>query len=875
MKIQHKIISASIIIGVFIWIIDAILDFLFLHEGAFLEVLIYDIHTHHLYIRLIGMGSFLIFGIIIAKIMALRKKAEDDLKCAHSDLDQIFNASVPLCVIRKDFKMLRVNNTFCNFFGLKREEILGKKCHEIWEDKFCNTVECPLMKVMDGAKEYEGEVEKKLSNGKTVSCIVTAIPYRSPTGELLGVVENFTDITDRKLAEETINHINTELNQIFSTAADGMRVIDKEFNVLRINETLSNMSGISKDEAVGKKCDKTFHGSFCHTANCPLTRILNGEERVEYDVEKEKIDGTIIPCIVTATPFRNATGELIGIVEDFKDITERKKAEKELEKHRFHLEKLIKERTVELTNANEQLHREIEERIRAQKDLKESEIKYSTLVEQAKDWVVIIQDGICKFSNKAIKGLLGYTVEEMIEKPLSDIIISECKDLDTQKSKPCCITSGKVNLACETKMKHKDGRIIDLEASTGIIQYNGKPSTLGIIRNVTERKKMEEELQKLEKLEAVGLLAGGIAHDFNNLLTAIIGNLSLAELYIKPEDKAYKTLASAKKASKHASQLTQQLLTFSKGGVPIKETASISELIEDTASFALRGSNVRCEYSIPEDLWLVEIDKGQISQVINNLVMNANHAMPKGGVIGIDAENVLSGAYIGLSLKEGKYIKISVKDEGIGIPVKYLPKIFDPYFTTKEDGNGLGLATCYSIINKHGGYITVESEMGVGTTFYIYLPASEQKRFEMQEIEEEKPYLGHGKILFMDDEEEVIDIAAEMLTQLGYEIVSARNGTEAIELYKKANGAGEPIEAVILDLTIPGDMGGKEAIQKLREIDPQVKAIVSSGYSNDPVMSEYMSYGFNSVIAKPYEVKELSKVLYRVIKDSQLLGPQI
>jgi len=263
--------------------------------------------------------------------------------------------------------------------------------------------------------------------------------------------------------------------------------------------------------------------------------------------------------------------------------------------------------------------------------------------------------------------------------------------------------------------------------------------------------------------------------------------------------------------------LTKQLLTFAKGGAPIKETASIIDLIKDSASFSLRGSKVGCEQSITDDLWSVEIDKGQISQVIQNLIINANQAMPDGGIIKIGSENVVIGENNPLPLPEGEYVKISIKDQGNGISEEHLHKIFDPYFTTKEKGSGLGLATCYSIIAKHNGHITVESEPGVGTTFFIYLPVSEKEVLVVKEIVEEKLFYGQGKILLMDDEQDVIDSAGQMLIQLGYEVEIVKNGAEAIELYKKAKESGQPFEAVILDLTVPGGMGGEDAIKKLHE----------------------------------------------------------
>jgi CheY-like chemotaxis protein len=317
-----------------------------------------------------------------------------------------------------------------------------------------------------------------------------------------------------------------------------------------------------------------------------------------------------------------------------------------------------------------------------------------------------------------------------------------------------------------------------------------------------------------------------------------------------------------------ARDLTQQLLTFSKGGAPIKKTASIDELLKDTTVFTLSGSNVKCKFSIPEDLWSVEIDEGQISQVINNLIINADQAMPEGGTISISAENVIIGAEDVLPLKEGRYLKIKIQDQGIGIPEEYLQKIFDPYFTTKQKGSGLGLTIAYSIIKNHKGYIAVKSKLGVGSKFSIYLPALE-KQIPKKKEAEIRPITGKGKIMVMDDEEIIRTSLGEILTFLGYEPEFARNGEEALATYKKAIDSGQSFDAVILDLTIRGGMGGKETIKKLIEIDPKVKAIVSSGYSTDPVMADFKNYGFRGVVAKPYDIKELSKELDDVINGKE------
>ncbi len=386
-----------------------------------------------------------------------------------------------------------------------------------------------------------------------------------------------------------------------------------------------------------------------------------------------------------------------------------------------------------------------------------------------------------------------------------------------------------------------------------------------IIRNITERKRMQGELLRVQKLESIGILAGGIAHDFNNILAGILGNISLAKIFANPEDKFFEKLIEAEKASLRAKDLTQQLLTFSKGGQPIVKTASVTKLLRDATIFALTGSNARCEFSMSEDLWPVEMDEGQMTQVINNLVINAVKSMPKGGTIKVCAENATlgtEGTKQRLPLEGGKYVKISIQDQGTGIPKEHLQKIFDPYFTTRKKGSGLGLAISYSIIQKHHGYITAESESGVGTTFHIFLPASEKEVLTEKSAKEivrgEK-----GRVLIMDDEEIVRDVASGMLKHIGYEVEVAKDGAEAIALYRQAQESQVPFDVVILDLTVPGGMGGKETIEKLVQLDSQAKAIVSSGYSTDPVMSEFREYGFSSVLSKPYKIEELLEAVHK------------
>jgi nitrogen-specific signal transduction histidine kinase/CheY-like chemotaxis protein len=387
--------------------------------------------------------------------------------------------------------------------------------------------------------------------------------------------------------------------------------------------------------------------------------------------------------------------------------------------------------------------------------------------------------------------------------------------------------------------------------------------TYGVTQDITEQKRMEEELLRTQKLESVGLLAGGIAHDFNNILTTILGNTYMAKAEVDPENEIFELLSDMEVASSRAQALTQQLLTFAKGGAPIKEASSIKKVVTESSIFVLRGSKSSCEFSIVEDLWPVDVDVGQISQVIHNVVMNADQAMPDGGKVRIAVENLTIEGKHGLPIKPGGYVRISITDQGLGIDKEDIAKVFDPFFTTKPEGSGLGLATAYSIVKKHDGHMIVKSELGENTTVQIYLPVSERKA---REREEDIVIPGTGKILIMDDEAPLRRMVGRMLKKLGYEPEFAEEGAEAIEMFKTAKETGKPYNAVILDLTVPGGMGGKDTVKKLLEIEPEVKAIVSSGYSDDPVLADFRRYGFKGVLPKPFEPRSLSRVLTQLIR---------
>lgn len=537
-------------------------------------------------------------------------------------------------------------------------------------------------------------------------------------------------------------------------------------------------------------------------------------------------------------------------------------------------------------------------RSQIEKKLFQSEEIYHTLIDNIQDGLFLIQDGKLKFVNEAFSRIPGYTVDEVLGMDFKDFVAPEDKDMVVDRYARM-MKGEKVLSNYEFHgIRKNETKRTTIYLVCSPITYQGKPAVLGTVKDITKRKQLEEQMQLIneeleeriierttelkqtykqlyhaQKMESVGILAGGIAHDFNNLLTVILGNILLAKKDVDPEDRVFNVLLEAEDASLRAKDLTQELLTFSKGGEPIKRTISISKLIKDTVNFTIRGTNVTCKFEIPDNLYNIDGDDVQITQVISNIIINADQAMLKGGTIRVRCENVtISSENENTTLPENKnFIRISIEDHGTGMPKEQISLIFDPFFTTKEKGSGLGLATAYSIIKKHGGQITVESEVGTGSTFYIYLPAAQKKvspKADMDVIE--KPSEGSGeRILVMDDDENIRFLLSEILTSYGYMTESACDGAQAIELYKKAYESSNQFDLVILDLTIPAGIGGKETIKELIKIDPDVKGIVSSGYSNDAIMANYRQYGFSGVISKPYRPDDLVRIVQDVLNSSK------
>jgi two-component system cell cycle sensor histidine kinase/response regulator CckA len=523
-----------------------------------------------------------------------------------------------------------------------------------------------------------------------------------------------------------------------------------------------------------------------------------------------------------------------------------------------------------LKNINMQLEQEIAARKRIEEGLRESEEKFSLFMDHLPAIVFIKDaDGRTVFVNKHMKESLGAhdwvgkTTRELFPPHIAGPMIA-----DDERT----MVHG-YHMTVE-HLPHADGSEHIYQTQKFAITGTGKAPLLGglalditgRIRAEEEKQALQEERLKTQKLEAVGTLAGGIAHDFNNLMQGVFGYIALAKMRRDDREGSLRALEEAEKALHMSVRLTNQLLTFSKGGIPLKKAIDLRPVIENAAKFALSGSRTDFHVAADDDLWMVEADEGQIGQVIQNIVLNADQAMPEGGRVRIRARNVARGGDLPAGLEKNAYVNITIQDSGVGIPEQYLARIFDPYFTTKEKGSGLGLATSYSIMKNHKGSIEAASERGAGTTFSLYLPAA--GAMKTAEQDRPAPAAGEGragKVLLMDDEQVVRDVSAALITELGHRVEFAADGQEAVEKYRKAKRADDPFDIVILDVTIRGGMGGAETMRTLLWIDPGVKAVATSGYSEHAVATGYREQGFKAFLKKPYNVDELRDVLNRML----------
>jgi PAS domain S-box-containing protein len=860
-KFEHKVIVYAAVGAVSLWIIDAAVDTVVFKSSSFLESLFPSMSLHELYFRSLMVTGLLFFGILFARLSAKRRGIEDRYK----NLVELTNDIITIS--DKDGNIVFINDAGCRILERTREETIGRLCTDLLHpddrEQACDRHREVANLTLDTVCVENRYLTK---SGKIIPVMHNVRLLRSERGEFAGMQGIARDMSETKEKERELHEAivraedeKARSESIVAAIGDGISIVDRNLTVMYQNAVHKSMVG---GGYAGRYCYEAYTQSKAQCDACPVAEVFK-DGRI-HTVEKTVVwDDRSLTIEITASPLTDAAGNIIAGIEAVRDISERRKAEEQLK-------------------------------------------LFSAAIEEAMDGIQIVDmRGRVVYSNKAVREIYGFSHEDLVGTFVGDM--NADREFASKVILPSIREQG--CWSGEVTVVHKNGKPFPVWLATSVVNgAGGSPmAMISITRDISERKqaeeimkrhheqlikiveertleltaaneslrreisdreKMEHELLKTQKLESLGILAGGIAHDFNNLLASIMGNISLALLDLNPADDIYRQLEAAERASLRAQDLTRQLLTFSKGGEPVKRSTVISELIKEAAGFALRGARIRYDFSFPEGLWLVEIDEGQISQVIHNLVINADHAMPEGGTIEIRCDNSIVDARSGLPLRPGDYVRITIQDHGIGISREHLPKIFDPYFTTKQKGSGLGLATSYSIVKKHGGHIIAESMLGVGTTFTFYLPAT--KEAQARTTPDERIPLGTGRILIMDDEEEVRITTGEILKRLGYTIELTDDGARAIECYREALAGGRPFDAVIMDLTVPGGMGGKDVVLKLREMDPEVNAIVSSGYSNDPIMADFRKYGFKGMVTKPYRIRDLGVTLHEVLKNDKV-----
>ncbi|MFT5239084.1 MAG: two-component system cell cycle sensor histidine kinase/response regulator CckA [Kiritimatiellia bacterium] len=637
-----------------------------------------------------------------------------------------------------------------------------------------------------------------------------------------------------QLDEQTQQLTRSEryLRSLFEHSADAIFVEDFEGNVLDCNAAAARLHDMPVDALIGVNVLDLVPAE---QRDEVAGRFLEWTDSLTtFEGWRYTRSGLAVPVEVHGS--RVEYGGKDALLLHVRDISQRREAEVRLSAHQKELESLVEERTaaLRLTNAK----------------LDQSRADFHSLVEQSMEGVLVLDpEGTVLYANPAAAVLLQTHL---------DLLVGQAFDYH-------------IDLGREVQIETEraDGGRSLIEALYSETEWHGKGARLVTLRDVTLRRMAEKQMLRSDHLESLGVLAGGIAHDFNNLLSGIVGNISYAALPETTAQQCSRALNEAEGAAGRAKTLTHQLLTFARGGAPLREITNVEELLEETTRFSLVGSNCASHIVAESGLWSAYIDVSQIGQVIENLFINAAQAMPRGGTIDVNARNFalqVEGVSRGLNLEAGLYIEVSFHDSGVGIDSALLPKIFDPYFSTKEDGSGLGLAICYSIMAKHGGDLVVESKPGQGSTFTLYLPATMETKEPVMTDREAPTSSGVGKrVLVMDDEEIIRNLLTHILELLHYTSRCVPDGKAAVDAYVEAAQAGEPFDVVILDLTIPGGMGGEETLAELYKVDPNVRALVSSGYSASSVFSGYESHGFVGSIAKPYNVRDLAAALSKAL----------
>ncbi len=688
----------------------------------------------------------------------------------------------------------------------------------------CERVKALLLQFLhDGVAPQDAllsEVEIQRPDGTRLFVQTSAFSIRCDRGLQLCSVSR--DITERRKAEELLRQSEQKFRLLLMNANDAVYVHEVSRagggRFIEVNDKACEMLGYTKDEFLSMSVAEIDTPEHTDKRVPSILDNLFAAKAAIFETQHLAKDGRRIPVEVSIRLFEFEGKPTVLSVA--RDITDRRRAQQQ--------------------------------------------IKYqANLLANVSDAVIATDmQYTIRYWNTTAERQYGWKAHEVVGHPMAAFIVNDY--LGGSLEAVLADIAQKGYWKGEVTQNRRDGTRISIFSTVSIVK-DDSDQPIGFIavnRDITERNRMEHELRRAQKLESLGLLAGGIAHDFNNLMGGVFGYIDLA-LTCSKDGAVSQYLSSAMGAIDRARGLTGQLLTFSKGGAPVRETGDLAPVVRDACTFALSGSNVSCAVTMPEDLWACNFDKNQISQVIGNIVINAQQAMPAGGTVTVCAANTSLKAGEKGSLQAGAYVKISIHDEGTGIAEHILPRIFDPFFTTKQKGSGLGLSICHSIVRRHDGWIDAQPRQGKGATFHIYLPALSKASPYPAPPKAVSVHRGSGRILIMDDEEVILRSLAKIIGSMGYSVECRREGKETLAILNEEIRAGRPFDAIILDLTVPGGMGGKEVAAEIRKMNLGIPVFVASGYSNDPAVAHPDRYGFTDSICKPFTIDELAAMFNR------------
>ncbi len=729
----------------------------------------------------------------------------------------------------REFCCTEWNRSAEEIFGFSADEAIGLHASEIIVPaeikRDVDRVFDLLLQQKGGSQSTNRNIRK---DGKTIICDWYNTPIVSGEGNVSGVVSLVNDVTDRRRSEGLLRESEAKYRALAENSNDYIMRYDRLHRHTYANAAALRVSGKSESEYIGKTHrEMGFPEHLCKLWEHAIDDVFATQEPRHEIFEWTGTEG-LLYLDLRFFPVLSDDGVVDSVLGVSRDITESKRSEEALR-------------------------------------------KYGQIVSSSDDMLALLnREYLYEAANESYLERLGITSEKLIGHTASDVFGEDMFNDVIKPNAERCLAGETINYRAWFDFPRFGRRLMDTVYSPYADAGNTIQGFVVSGRDVTEKHKLEEDLLKAKKLESVAVLAGGIAHDFNNLLTGLFGNIELAERNLPDGHPAIAYVHTAHKALERTTHLTQQLLTFAKGGEPILGSVDIRQTIRESVKFTLSGSNVKTALSLPDDLWQIEADRGQISQVITNLVLNADQAMPDGGTLFVEANNIADIDSRVASNLSGHFVKLSIRDEGCGIKETYLDKVFDPYFSTQEAGQGLGLASVHSIVKRHGGHIEVESKPGAGTTFTVYLHAdlSSEQRADVDAVSvPATPSSVFAHILVMDDEETLRVLLSDMLELIGCTVDTATDGRDALDKYVSAKSRGRPFDVVILDLTVPGGMGGRDAVEQLLEIDPGVKVIVSSGYSTDPIVAKYTEYGFRGRLVKPFQMDDLVGELSRIIES--------